>query len=162
MRKSNLAKGNVLIVACVLLAACTGGTTNSQTPSPGATGGQIPEKVLTYAYPKDWPDLDPSVAFSAEPDVLAQIYETLTVFDPRSGNVIPGLATSWEHNADGKQWTFHLRNGVKFQDGSAFTAEAVKFTVERIKRINKGPAYIFDAVTDVKAVDPLTVQFDLS
>lgn len=153
-----------LVSACGTTPVTTPGASTSISAS-GSSGpaASIPDNLLTFAYPKDWPNLDPSVAFSAEPDVLAQVYETLAVFDPANGGeVTPGLATSWEHNEDGTVWTFHLRSGVKFQDGSDFNADAVKFTIERSRKINKGPAYLYDAVKSVESVDPLTAQINLS
>ncbi len=45
--------------------------------------------------------------------------------------LVPGLFTKWENSSDGKSWTFHLRKGVKFHDGTPFNAEAVKFVLER-------------------------------
>lgn len=182
MRTSNrMVAGAMLAATCLVGGACTatapassgsGVATGSAVPSdvpggptggtPVTSGAEIPENVLTYAYAKEWPQLDPSVAFSAEPDVLAQVYETLTVFNPETGEVEPGLATSWENDADGTEWTFQLQEGVKFHDGSDFDAEAVKFTVERAKEINRGPAYIFDAVESIDTPDPLTVTFNLS
>jgi len=57
------------------------------------------------------------------------IYEGLLTFDP-NGVKGPGLAESWEMSRDGKVWTFHLRKGVKFHDGTDFNCEDVKFTCE--------------------------------
>ena len=57
------------------------------------------------------------------------IYEGLLTLD-LNGVKIPGLAESWEMSDDGKQWTFHLRSGVKFHDGTDFDSEDVKFTCE--------------------------------
>jgi peptide/nickel transport system substrate-binding protein len=61
--------------------------------------------------------------------VVPNLAEPLTQIDPDSGAVKPRLATSWEQN--GSTWRFHLREGVKFQDGSPFTAAAVKSTIDR-------------------------------
>jgi len=59
------------------------------------------------------------------------IFETLTRLDDK-GKPAPGLARSWEHSADFKTWTFKLRPGVKFQDGTPFNAEAVAFNYQRM------------------------------
>jgi peptide/nickel transport system substrate-binding protein len=137
-----------------LLAACGSGSSSTPTNT---------NRILTIAYPGGWQSLDPSVAFSSENDVLAQIYETLTVYNPTEGGKIdPGLATSWTHNADGTVWTFNLRQGVKFQDGSTFNADAVKFTILRTQRINQGAAYIWNAVKSIDVVSPYVVTLNLS
>ena len=58
--------------------------------------------------------------------IVMWIHDTL-VFRDTQGNLIPQLATSWEVSEDKLSWTFHLREGVTFQDGTPFTAEAVKY-----------------------------------
>ncbi len=60
-----------------------------------------------------------------------QIFETLITHEPGTANLAPGLAESWESNEDGTQWTFHLRDGVTFHDGTEFNAEAVCFNFDR-------------------------------
>lgn len=59
--------------------------------------------------------------------VWSQIYETLVRLD-EDLNLVPGLAESWEPQENGKVWIFHLRKGVKFHDGTPFTADAVKYS----------------------------------
>ncbi len=63
--------------------------------------------------------------------VAKQVVETLVTFEPGTVNPIPGLATRWEASSDSKVWTFHLRKGVKFHDGTPFNAQAVKFNFDR-------------------------------
>ncbi len=120
--------------------------------------------VFVYENPSQLPDLDPAISYSNDLIVMANAYETLTVYNaPGSKETLsPGLATSWEHNADGTEWTFHLRDGVTFSDGTPFNADAVKFSVENTKKLGVGAAYIWDAVKDIQVVDPLTVKFILS
>ncbi|MER2208923.1 MAG: ABC transporter substrate-binding protein, partial [Rhodococcus sp. (in: high G+C Gram-positive bacteria)] len=62
---------------------------------------------------------------------MRQMYETLVAYKPGSAELEPGLATDWEPSADGKTWTFNLREGVKFHDGTDFDAEAVCFNFDR-------------------------------
>src|SRR5262249_60304201 len=62
-----------------------------------------------------------------------------------------------------KQWTLKLRRGVKFHDGSDFTAEAVKLAMERLIKINRGFAYAFKPiVSGVDVLDPMTVRVTLN
>ena len=63
--------------------------------------------------------------------VQHQIYDTLVHFKDGTTTTIPGLATSWKANADATSWTFNLRKGVKFQDGTPFNADAVVFNWQR-------------------------------
>ena len=83
-----------------------------------------------------WQDpdtLDPqTTGLAATSRILIHIYDPLLWRNPADGKFYPGLATSWDISADGKEYTFHLRNDVKFHNGEAFTANAVKFGFDRI------------------------------
>ncbi|HEX2301911.1 MAG TPA: ABC transporter substrate-binding protein, partial [Pseudonocardiaceae bacterium] len=63
--------------------------------------------------------------------VTRQIFEGLVGFKPGSSGLEPELATDWSSSPDGRAWTFNLRTGVKFQDGTDFNAEAVCANFER-------------------------------
>ncbi|GAA1200674.1 ABC transporter substrate-binding protein [Prauserella alba] len=62
---------------------------------------------------------------------IRQMYETLVAYKPGTAELQPGLATEWTPSDDGKTWTFELREGVKFHDGTDFNAEAVCFNFDR-------------------------------
>ncbi len=64
--------------------------------------------------------------------LLGALYDTLVRFKPNSFDLDPGLATSWDMSGDGLLYTFKLRQGVKFHDGTDFNADAVKFTYDRL------------------------------
>jgi len=104
--------------------------------------------------------LDPAVVFDGSSREIFNTYETLSRMSP-DGKVVPLLATSWESSPDGITWTYHLRDKVKFHDGTPFNADAVKFSLERTIKINKGAAYILGPITEIQVVDPLTVRFVL-
>jgi peptide/nickel transport system substrate-binding protein len=93
--------------------------------------------------------------------VQAGAYESLLRYDTETGKVEPLLATSWKSEDNGQKWIFNLRHNVTFSDGTPFNADAVVFTFQRMLKINQGPAYMFSALQDVKALDPYTVEFDL-
>ncbi|MDI3270257.1 MAG: ABC transporter substrate-binding protein, partial [Bacillota bacterium] len=79
------------------------------------------------ALPTDIVQLDPlDIGDDPSSRVAAQIMEPLVDRDER-GNIQPALAESWKFSPDGLVWTFHLRQGVKFHDGSDFNAEVVKW-----------------------------------
>lgn len=93
----------------------------------------------------------------------SSIYEYLAEINAETGELDPVLATSWETN-DGTDWTFHLRKGVKFQDGSDFTAKDVKFTIERtqdpaVGHLKKAD---FEVVKSIDTPDDYTVVIHLS
>jgi peptide/nickel transport system substrate-binding protein len=95
---------------------------------------------------------------------MANCYETLTFYNPPGSKEIlsPKLALSWSSNPDATEWTFKLRQGVKFQDGEPFNAAAVKWSIENTKQLGQGAAYIWDPVKDIQVVDDDTVKFVLS
>jgi peptide/nickel transport system substrate-binding protein len=81
-------------------------------------------RVASTATVTTW---DPSLSFSTEALYMANLYEPLLwVNSPDSEEPFrPALATEWETSEDGMTWTFHLREGVKFHDGSSFDANDV-------------------------------------
>lgn len=117
-------------------------------------------RVASTAAVTTW---DPSLSFSTEAVYMANIYEPL-LWANATGSAekfTPALATSWETSDDGLAWTFHLREGVKFHDGETLDADAVVRSIDRHRAIG-GAAFIWAPVTDVVAVDDMTVRFDLA
>lgn len=102
--------------------------------------------------------IDPAKAnINWEFTVTRNVYDRLVNFDPADqGTMLPGLATKWQR--DGATWTFTLRDGVKFHDGSPFTADDVKATLDRLLRIGQGQSYLVNDIADVTVVDPHTVK----
>lgn len=92
--------------------------------------------------------------------VNGQIYERLTSRDAKLA-IVPGLATSWTQTGP-LSWRFKLRPGVKFHDGTPFTADDVVFSVQRAKEPTSQIAVWANAVGTPKKVDDLTVDFQLS
>ncbi|MDK2986423.1 MAG: peptide/nickel transport system substrate-binding protein [Clostridia bacterium] len=89
-------------------------------------------KKLVYGRANDSITLDPANAIDGESfKVTRNIFDTLVQYEPEGGNLQPGLATSWKVSEDGRTWTFYLRRGVTFHDGSSFNADAVKFNFDR-------------------------------
>ena len=117
---------------------------------------------LVWARYGDIDSLDPHRATSTlSMQVWDQIYDTLLAFD-ENGVARPNLAESWEVSEDGLSYTFTLQEGVVCHDGTPFTADDVKFTIDRafgdnpsLTRTSWGP------ITDVTVVDDLTVTVTL-
>ena len=100
--------------------------------------------------------------------VLSSVYDTLIRFKEGSFTQEPGLATAWKMSPDGLTYTFTLRRGVKFHDGTPFDSDAVKFTYDRLLDpkhpfAETGPfpfaSFYYGAVKEVAVVDPYTVRF---
>ncbi|MFI7443228.1 ABC transporter substrate-binding protein [Nonomuraea indica] len=106
-------------------------------------------------------DWDPATSYSNEIIAFQNVYETLTLWNPVTGKAAPRLATSWRTSADGRSWTFTLRPGVTFHTGRPLDASAVKASIERTMKVGGGAAYIWDAVSRIRADDPVTVTFSL-
>jgi peptide/nickel transport system substrate-binding protein len=99
-----------------------------------------------------------------------RVVETLVAFADESTQIVPGLAESWTISKDGLTYTFKLRKGIAFHDGTPFNARAVKFSIERqinpehpANKLGKYPfaAYFFGNVKAVEAMDESTVRFVL-
>ena len=103
-----------------------------------------PADTLVYARSGDTRLLDPAEAYdTASSLVIGNVYETLVEDDFENGEFVgvkPLLATSWTISNDGLVYTFNLRKGVKFHDGTDFNASAVKYTLDRLVAMNLGPA----------------------
>ncbi|MCJ7531923.1 MAG: ABC transporter substrate-binding protein [Anaerolineales bacterium] len=172
----------VFAVVSLLLAQCTPAPTvppvteppatvppaivPTQPPAPTvapATEALAPKKgVLRITF--SWPNrIDPAVGNDyAGSTSLANLYDSL-IFPNAKGGVDPWLAESWDTSADGLTWTFHLRQGVKFHDGTPLKASDVVFSYNRLKTIGEGYAYLVTAgVEEVKSVDDATVEFKLT
>lgn len=118
--------------------------------------------ALIHGHTPEPDTLDPAATFSSWVQIeLKHIYDTLVWWGP-DGNYYPGLADSWEISDDGKTYTFHLRQGVKFHDGTPFNAEAVKYSFDRIgtakTTIGKGAAGLMGSYETTEVVDDYTAK----
>ncbi len=165
----------LLLVSALLVGACTG----AATPAPSAPAEQAPaaeepvkEAPAEEAAPESgpsvlrvtfsWPTfIDPAVGndFSSSAS-LVNLYDTL-IFPNAEGGVDPWLAESWEVSEDGKTYTFKLREGVTFHDGSEVTASDVVYSFDRQTGIGEGFAYMLADAESATAIDDYTVEFKL-
>lgn len=142
------------VVIAVVLAACS---TGQRVDLGGGSAGN-----LTAAIAGEPDQLDPQKStayFSFE--VLENVFDTLVEPDENL-EMQPALAQSWQVSDDQLSWTFHLRPGVTWHDGSAFTAADVVYSFRRIIDQKLANVDKFSAVRDVRAPDPMTVVISLS
>ncbi|PWC19583.1 ABC transporter substrate-binding protein [Brenneria corticis] len=104
-----------------------------------------------------------SLATVAQPAIAVsgKVSEGLLTYD-YDLNPLPQLATSWEISPDGKKYTFHLREGVKWHDGQDFTSADVAYSIQLLKKVHPRASSTFANVADIKTPDPLTAVFELS
>jgi peptide/nickel transport system substrate-binding protein len=134
-------------------------------------GGAQPAGTLVVGLVAEPVNLDPAQVTDLNSGrVGRRIVETLVTFPEESTQVVPGLAESWTISKDGLRYTFKLRKGITFHDGSAFDAESVKFSIERqinpdhpFNKLGKYPFanFFFGNVKAVEVIDPSTVEFIL-
>jgi peptide/nickel transport system substrate-binding protein len=127
---------------------------------PGALAQQRRDSVV-LAMVLEPTSLDPTVAAAAAIGEIVHynILEGLTKIAV-DGAVLPLLAETWSHTPDGKTYTFRLKKGITYSDGSPFDAEAVKFSFERARApgsTNKAKKAVFDNISSVAVADPHAV-----
>src|SRR5215471_6736213 len=140
-RRSLLAATTIAILACASLPASA--------------------QTLRYANQGDLKSLDPySLNESTTHAHLGHDYQGLTARD-KDLKIIPALAESWE-TPEPTRWRFHLRHGVKFQNGDPFTADDVLFSADRVRANGSNLLSRISTDTKVVKVDDYTVDFILT
>lgn len=131
---------------------------------------QTPPNVLVVGQIAEPKSLDPAVDTAVNDfRILVNVYDGLVRYKDGTLEPEPSLATDWTISEDGKTYTFKLRDGVKFHDGTPFNAGAVKFNFDRMlddksPYHDTGPfplAFFFSAIDEVKVIDDLSVEFRL-
>src|SRR2546430_4765395 len=138
---------------------------------PAVSSSAQPAGTLVVGLVAEPVNLDPAQVTDLNSNrVGRRIVETLATFPDESTQIVPGLAESWTVSKDGLRYTFKLRKGISFHDGTPLNAEAVKFSIERqinaehpFNKLGKYPFanYFFGNVRAVEVVDPSTVEFVL-
>lgn len=155
--------GAVLLLAGpALLTGCSGGD-SVDVPGGGSGGGTQSQSggVLTAAIAGEPDNLDPhntTAYFSFQ--VLENVYDTLVEPDENL-EMQPSIAESWETSDDQLTWTFTVRDGVTFSDGSDLTAEDAAYSYNRIIDEELSSSYKFAQVESVVALDPQTLEIKL-
>lgn len=137
----------------------------------GPAAAQTPPNVLVVGQIAEPASLDPHVVTAANDfRILVNLYDGLVRNKPGTLEIEPALATGWDISEDGLTYTFNLREGVTFHDGTAFDAAAVKFNFDRMLDEthpfhDTGPfplSFFFSAITEVTTPDDMTVAFTLN
>jgi len=148
-RRARLAA--VAAAAALVLTGCASGT---GTPAEGST-----DLTWGWALPTSWDPVTSTAGWDTH--ALALVYDGLTQLDP-DGEVVPGLAETWEYSDDGATVTFTLREGLEFSDGSPIDASAVKANLERGRdQADSTLAGQLAIVTGVDVVDDRSVAVHL-
>jgi peptide/nickel transport system substrate-binding protein len=155
------------------LAACDTSVVDFFDPGPSPerrSGHHSTDETLIVGKAADALSLDPArITDNESVEVCEQIYEHLVRYGATSTDVEPSLAQSWSVSPDGRTWTFHLRDGVRFHDGTPFDADAVVFSFERQRDPNH-PAHEVDFtywegqynyIKRIEAIDRLTVRIEI-
>jgi peptide/nickel transport system substrate-binding protein len=151
-----------------LLAGCSGSkpaaTTPAPAPQPAPATPAAWDGMLTIGLPANPTSLDPRVTLDGiARSVYYSTYNYLVVIKPgTAADIVGDLADKFEVSPDGKTWTFVLKSGPKFWDGTPVDSAAVKFTFESLQKLNQGPASDFRIIKEIQTPDANTVKFVLS
>ncbi len=152
-------QGSALFALTPVIAACGGSSGSSTTATTAGTGtgaaAGTPRRggTLTFARSVAPTQLDPANSIIAgDVYTLDKIFEPLFITSA-DGKLTPWLATRYETSADHLTWTFHLRPGVRFSDGTALTADDVVFSIRRAAGNARGPLSFLDS-----AIRTITAQ----
>jgi peptide/nickel transport system substrate-binding protein len=162
-----------LAISAILVAAACGSTATpapaSQGTAPGtpaaptSAGQPAAGGTLTFARTADIFTFDP---YNTQDDYSIftelQVYDRLVNLAPDGKGVVPELATEWKIAEDGLSATFTLRDGVKFSDGSALTADDVVYSLTRAIDQQGSWGFLFSPVKAVTKVDEKTIKFEMS
>jgi len=182
-------KWSIILIAVMVLGLMVAGcgqkvepTKSADEAAPTAAAGKKGGTIV-FGRGGDSVGLDPAYETDGNSFMVCDnIYEQLVAYKDETTDVEPGLATSWDISPDGLTYTFHLREGVKFHDGTPFNADAVVFSIGRMMKErnvkffvdtfeipaqDRPPEYwvsmeMDDTVASIEAVEMYTVVFKLS
>lgn len=160
------------VVPAALSGLVAGAALIAATLIPAVAANASSSRPLVVAYDADAVSMDPAQVTDINTmQVLTQVYQGLVAWSPTvKGKIVGVLATSWTHNATDTQYTFQLRHGVRFSDGTPFNAQAVVFSFERqLDPANPdykyGPypfgSFFFGNLKSVTAKGPYTAVFTM-
>jgi peptide/nickel transport system substrate-binding protein len=121
------------------------------------------QQTLVYATTDKVTQMDPANAYDFHTwEIFQNIDRGLLTYKPGTTDIVPGLAESYTVNDKGDQYTFKLRKGLKFSNGDPFNAQVVKWSIDRVMKLNGDPAWLVTSfVKSVDVIDDNTVRFNL-
>ncbi len=158
----------LLLSASIVLCGCNDGTKEEGTPDDISSGNPAYGGSIVVGITQDLDSLDPHIAVAAGTDeILFNVFEGLVKPD-KDGNFVEAVAERYQISADAMTYTFTLRDGVKFHNGKAVTAEDVVYSLKRCAGLLdvQDPNVVVESalsiVTDISAQDEKTVVLTLS
>ncbi|TCS83077.1 ABC transporter substrate-binding protein [Tepidibacillus fermentans] len=169
----------ILFLLSIALTGCGGSKETATSNGDQGKSNTNVQSTLVFGRGGDSVSLDPANVTDGESlNVTQNIFDTLVAYKEGNTEIEPALAEKWETSADGLTWTFHLRQGVKFHDGTDFNADAVVFNfnrwMDKKNPYHKGDfpyyGYMFGGykgdkghvIKNVVAKDPYTVEIQLN
>ena len=128
------------------------------------TTGVIAQKnIVGMSLNQEISTIDPSKTTDwTESMVIVNLYDSLVTPNP-DGTMAPLIAEDWDYTEDGLNYTFDIKKGIKFHDGSELTAEDVKFSFDRMLELKQGYSWLWlDVLNEVKVTDDYTVEITLN
>lgn len=154
--------GGVGLGAATLLGACSSSSNKGSGATKVSSAWMKAPVSFVFLDTQEPSNLDPSLQTEFDGMLITRnLYDTLTFTDETTHTLKPWLATSWSANKDVTQWTFKIRPGVKFTDGSALDAAAVALSMQRHLAIGSvaQAGYMLGGISSVKATGPMQVTF---
>ncbi|MGA1871646.1 MAG: ABC transporter substrate-binding protein [bacterium] len=123
-----------------------------------------PRDSITIGQITSFKTLNPLLEFSGVSSQIVDIIFDGLIRRGDEGNILPGLAVSWEMNKGGQEWVFYLRQGVKFHDGYPLTAADVEFTLNLLRDPNRGSPYsaVYQHINKIHVRDSYTIDIQLA
>jgi peptide/nickel transport system substrate-binding protein len=142
------------------MAGCGSTTT---TPASGTATAGSTSDILRIPYLGDMSVPDPDIFYDIEGNsVILSTYDGLLTYAPGTSRLVGDLAVRWSVSPDRLTYTFHLRPGVHFHDGSALTSQAVVASFKRRLAVDQAPAYMLKPIASMQTPDALTLVVKLS
>jgi len=159
MNRKALSRTMVIIIAVIIILVAVGAFFAYKQMQEAAAA----KKVIIIGTTDKVTDLDPASAYDFFTwEVLSNVGEGFFKYEPETLELKPALAESYEVQEGGKVWILRLRKGLKFRDGTELTAEVVKWSIERVARLEGDPSwFVLDFVDKVEVVDKYTVKITL-